>query len=609
MVGGAAGKGKRARGAKAGEHGGASAAAVAATATPAPSTPRPAAVVKAAATVANGAGADDSEIRNKGKKSKRKREKYQAQEKGCEGGGVDGLRSCSAPATQGNNHATTKDAKRRKSGGHPRAPEIVVVATATAAAAAANTPGVGAAVSSQPRTHTCTSKVAEYAATCDVTPPVRGAKKKRKLKDKRQKTGGRSSPSRNRHAPPPFKKTATPIGNNADNGDDDGDDNDDNYESPALEGIFHNGAMYLVDARRRVFSAQRDGQGNLVEVGTFDDGRGKVVMIGQPPSGGPPDGTTSLAVAVEGVVPSEGAPDSTGFSGPAGSSSSSSSSNKKTKNKGKKEAEAGVLEEEKEGVAGTETGNIIDYPFEVEELDHCETSERAYADISPLLLELAAGLGKTPQELVIYDPYYCQGSTIVRLASLGFPRVHNRKEDFYEVVKNGNIPEHDVVVTNPPFSGEHVSKILSFCTREGAKPWFLLLPNYVYLKDYYESSLGRRPGRGATLPFYLTPPKRYTYYSPAGSRLKVKSSERKTSPFNTFWYIRLGDGGVTSKILQSYDAVSRKAESDARCCVARTTQQIPYKMMDSNDPRRKKARDRQRSIDRVRKKKSEWVVG
>lgn len=28
----------------------------------------------------------------------------------------------------------------------------------------------------------------------------------------------------------------------------------------------------------------------------------------------------------------------------------------------------------------------------------------------------------------------------------------------------------------------------------------------------------------------------------------MKSSERKTSPFNTFWYIRLGDGGITSKV-------------------------------------------------------------
>lgn len=72
-------------------------------------------------------------------------------------------------------------------------------------------------------------------------------------------------------------------------------------------------------------------------------------------------------------------------------------------------------------------------PVHRKECDHCETSERAYADVAPLLTALAKELGKTPEELAIYDPYYCQGSTVGRLASLGFPRVHNRKEDFYEV--------------------------------------------------------------------------------------------------------------------------------------------------------------------------------
>ena len=46
-------------------------------------------------------------------------------------------------------------------------------------------------------------------------------------------------------------------------------------------------------------------------------------------------------------------------------------------------------------------------------------------------------LGKTPEELVIYDPYFCQGSTVRRLASLGFPRVYNKNEDFYQVGKTG----------------------------------------------------------------------------------------------------------------------------------------------------------------------------
>lgn len=39
-----------------------------------------------------------------------------------------------------------------------------------------------------------------------------------------------------------------------------------------------------------------------------------------------------------------------------------------------------------------------------------------------------------------------------------------------------------MVVTNPPFSGDHLPKVLRFCSRRDSKPWFLLLPNYVYLK-------------------------------------------------------------------------------------------------------------------------------
>ena len=38
------------------------------------------------------------------------------------------------------------------------------------------------------------------------------------------------------------------------------------------------------------------------------------------------------------------------------------------------------------------------------------------------------------------------------LAALGFARVHNRNEDFYAVLQEGRVPQHDVVVTNPPYS-------------------------------------------------------------------------------------------------------------------------------------------------------------
>ncbi|CAM9266956.1 unnamed protein product [Discosporangium mesarthrocarpum] len=120
-------------------------------------------------------------------------------------------------------------------------------------------------------------------------------------------------------------------------------------------------------------------------------------------------------------------------------------------------------------------------------------------------------------------------------------------------------------------------------------------------QDYYAPLLRFGVGRGPVQPFYLTPPKRYDYHSPRGSRLNIKSSGRNTSPFNTFWYIDLGGASVTTKVLQGYDKVTRGLPPQEKCCVARSTQLIPYKMMDSNDPRRKKARDRQRSIGRIKK--------
>ncbi|CAN0336873.1 unnamed protein product, partial [Laminaria digitata] len=42
--------------------------------------------------------------------------------------------------------------------------------------------------------------------------------------------------------------------------------NNSNTEDDPLEGVMHDGAMFLVDPRRRVFSAQRDERGDLVKV-------------------------------------------------------------------------------------------------------------------------------------------------------------------------------------------------------------------------------------------------------------------------------------------------------------------------------------------------------
>ena len=182
--------------------------------------------------------------------------------------------------------------------------------------------------------------------------------------------------------------------------------------------------------------------------------------------------------------------------------------------------------------------------FDAAEDDHCETAPDAYAHIAELLRRLASALGYTdPAELRIYDPYFCNGAVTRHLGALGFPNVHNVNEDFYAVVASGRVPTHDVVVTNPPYSGAHPSRLLDFLANN-RRPWLALMPNWVHAKDYYA------PATRAQSPFYVVPRKRYHYWTPRGRRADVASGGAKakthghtnaalgvrTSPFVSFWY-------------------------------------------------------------------------
>lgn len=212
-----------------------------------------------------------------------------------------------------------------------------------------------------------------------------------------------------------------------------------------------------------------------------------------------------------------------------------------------------------------------DYPYHVVPDDHCETPIEAYQDVASFLETIAGQLGKTRETLNIFDPYYCEGSMKERLSSLGFKNVINEKRDFYERIRNGTLPQFDVLVTNPPYSGDHMEKLLRFCTGEQCRrPWFLLMPNYVYTKDYYGEifggSVGGKSSRseagawkaskhanlvhpttaGAVVqqtptrpPFYVTPAgnRRYLYTTPKGRR--QEKSAKYTSPFPTFWYCQV----------------------------------------------------------------------
>jgi hypothetical protein len=152
------------------------------------------------------------------------------------------------------------------------------------------------------------------------------------------------------------------------------------------------------------------------------------------------------------------------------------------------------------------------YPFETDPNDHCETSKEAYEDISNLLEILAIEMNKSKETLRIYDPYYCEGRVIERLRSLGFQSVYNKNEDFYAVCKSNNCPEFDCIVTNPPYSADHMEILLKFCLLS-LKPWFLLLPNFVYTKEYYIKRILLKKVL-LDMIYYVIPMNRYRYTTP-----------------------------------------------------------------------------------------------
>lgn len=201
-----------------------------------------------------------------------------------------------------------------------------------------------------------------------------------------------------------------------------------------------------------------------------------------------------------------------------------------------------------------------DFPFDTEPDDHCESPLQAYQDVVPFLKSFGQ---KSPTDLKIYDPYYCNGAVRRNLEKLGFPNVYNRKEDCYKVWADPRwYPSYDVFITNPPYSEDHMEKLIKHVTAPafGNRPWMLLMPQFVHKKDYYLRSTSH------IQPFYLVPKKRYVYLPPPSFRQAKKSDvHKKSSPFVSMWYIWGGAHSQNNRWL----AVARKS-CYATCDVARS---------------------------------------
>lgn len=231
-----------------------------------------------------------------------------------------------------------------------------------------------------------------------------------------------------------------------------------------------------------------------------------------------------------------------------------------------------------------------EFPFAVDAADHCETPFRAYADIAPVLEWLARAMGKEKRRLRVYDPYYCDGAVKRNLARLGFGTCYNEREDFYARVAADTVPEFDVLVTNPPYAAtlerDHVESLLKFVASKRL-PFFILQPNYCYVKPYYERIVSSLKG-GPRLVFLQPPlPRDYVYESPEGFR-EVKSARRKTAPYITFWYCWLGPA-IQGQFIRDY----ARGEIDCpRLTLACSEFFLGDSFKDSGDKTRKRNRNK-----------------
>lgn len=284
--------------------------------------------------------------------------------------------------------------------------------------------------------------------------------------------------------------------------------------------------------------------------------------------------------------------------------------NRKGKKKRKLSHDQGDVREDR---AIATPGEQPRHPFQVDDTDHCETPSQAYQHVLDILDQLAKSINKKRSNLRIYDPYYCDGGVKKKLAVFGFASVINQNRDFYDDVEKKNTPGYDVLVTNPPYSGVHMEKILAFCSLESStkqKPFLLLLPHFVYTKDYYQRSLS--PNVSSSM-FFLVPEVRYSYLPPAwveankGSKA-IEQGKNVTAPFPSFWYCHAPKKMVSPNWLTEKFGPSGmiRSKHHSKLRYAKISKDLPRDFKGEFDSSKKRANPRARK--RAAKKRREEAM-
>lgn len=222
------------------------------------------------------------------------------------------------------------------------------------------------------------------------------------------------------------------------------------------------------------------------------------------------------------------------------------------------------------------------HAFETNPLDHCETPLCAYQHIQPVLQHISKQINVPPCQLRIWDPYYCDGTVKRHLSFLGFDNVINQNSDFYQRIQDNDIPPHDIIVTNPPYSENHIEKLLHFVTTKSEKPFCLLMPNWVARKTEYKSLTGDATDHL----LYLSPIQPYTYTMPSWNTKPEHVQETgETTPYLSSWYISFSDTATMATMEKRLDSIAKRQRPPV-WVVAKTVKGLKWKIQKANKKNR-----------------------
>jgi hypothetical protein len=222
-------------------------------------------------------------------------------------------------------------------------------------------------------------------------------------------------------------------------------------------------------------------------------------------------------------------------------------------------------------------------PFETAYNDHFETPLQAYLDVKPLLDWFSSVCDHSSNDFVypqsgtsnaaksdssqsgrtsftLYDPYYCNGRSANFLRQLGYHVVHEAK-DFYLDIANNEVPQYDVLISNPPYSDTHKIQCIDYCFRclfdslknnDRGKIFLLLMPSYIATKQYFRDRLEA----AFLLPgdiLYLIPSSSYKYDHPDGTG-------KDQCPFKSLWFCIIGTQRITS-LMQYWESLPKRNNS------------------------------------------------